>query len=98
MKNRGRIQAQGERLEASEAWAQNAPVVKNEALNLLDKVKNKIPRRAAAIRNRAFIKAARFINNGPYQVVDRIICKTFKVPDTEQERVDVEIQKGRAFE
>jgi len=44
-----------------------------------------------------FNKAARFIENGPYQAVDKKISKTFKVPDTDQERVDLEIQKGIAF-
>ena len=97
MKNRGRIQAQGEKLEASEAWSQEEPLTKNEGLVKLDSLKNKIPKKEAKIREKAFKKAKRFIENGPYQVVDRKISKTYMVPNTEHERVDIEIQKGTAF-
>lgn len=40
MKHRGRIQAQGEKLEASEAWSQNEPPTKIEGLLMLDKIKS----------------------------------------------------------
>ncbi len=33
MKHRGRIQAQGENLEASEAWSQNKPPTKNDGFS-----------------------------------------------------------------
>jgi len=49
------------------------------------------------IREGAFKKATKFIENGPYQTVTKTIIKSFKVPDTEHERVDIEIQKGTAF-
>lgn len=97
MKHRGRIQAQGENIEASEAWSQDESLTKDEGLEMLDTLKNKIPKKEAKIREKAFKKAKRFIENGPYQVVDRIISKTYMVPDTELERVDIEIQKGTAF-
>ena len=97
MNNRGRIQAQGENLEASEAWSQNEPLTKDEGLKKLDNLKNKITKKEAKIRQKAFKKASRFIENGPQQVVDRIISKTFMVSNTEHERVDIEIQKGTAF-
>ena len=97
MENRGRIQAQGDKLEESESWAQKKPLTKKEGLELLEKLKEKIPKKETKIRERAFKKAKRFIENGPYQVVDKIISKTYMVPDTEHERVDIEIQKGTAF-
>ena len=97
MKHRGRIQAQGDNLEASEAWSQNEPLTKTDGIEMLDKLKNKIPKNEAKIRERAFKKALSFIQNGPYQVVDRIISKTYPVIDTEHERVDIEIKKGTAF-
>ncbi len=64
---------------------------------MIDNLKTKISRNDAKIREKAFKKAIRFIENGPYRVVDKIISKTFMVPDTEHERVDIEILKGKAF-
>lgn len=83
MKHRGRIQAQGDKLEESESWAQNEPLTKKEGLSLLEKLKNKIPKKEAEIRKKPFKKAERFINNGPYQVVGNKISRTYLVPDTE---------------
>ena len=97
MEHRGRIQAQGEHLESSESWSQNTPITKQEGLNLLGNLKSKIPKKEAQIRETAFKKAEKFIENGPYQTVDKMISKSFKVPDTEHERLDIEIQKGIAF-
>ncbi len=97
MEHRGRMQAQGEQLEASESWAENHPITKPEGLSLLENLKNKIPKIEAKLREGVFKKAAKFIESGPYQTVTRSIIKSFKVPDTEHERVDVEIQKGTAF-
>ena len=97
MKHRGRLQAQGDKLEASEAWSQNEPVTKKNGIEMLDKLKNKIPKKEAKFRERAFKKAMRFIQNGPYQVVAKIISKTYMIADTEHKRVDIEIKKGTAF-
>ena len=97
MEHRGRIEAQGEKLEASEAWSLIEPITKHAGLNLLEKLKNKVPKNELKIRKEEFRKAAKFIENGPYQTLTKKIIKSFKVPDTEQERVDIEIQKGTAF-
>lgn len=97
MKHRGRIQAQGDKLETSESWAQDEAPTKKEGLSMLEKLKNKIPKKEAQIREKAFKKAARFIENGSYQVIDKKISKTYMVSDTEHERVDIEIRKGVAF-
>jgi len=61
MEHRGRIQAQGEKLEASESWALNEPLTKCEGLNLLENLKNKIPKNEEKIREIAFKKATKFI-------------------------------------
>ena len=97
MKHRGRIQAQGENLEASEAWAQNEPLTKHEGLKLLANLKNKIPKKEAEIRENAFIKASEFIQQGPHEVIIGSIFRSYKVKGTKHERVDIEIQSGTAF-
>ena len=97
MKHRGRIQAQGRNLEASESWSQNNPITKTEGMTMLEKLKNKIPNIEAKIRERVFLKAQKFINQGPHEVVNSPIKRSFKVSGTKSERVDIEIQKGEAF-
>ncbi len=97
MEHRGRIQAQGENLEASEAWSQNKPPTKNDGLTMLDRLKNKIPKFEVNKRKKAFLKASRFIEQGPHEVVNSPVKRSFKVKGTKRERVDIEIQKGEAF-
>ena len=97
MKHRGRIQAQGKNLEASEAWSQNKPPTKKDGFNMLDKLKNKIPRMETKKREKAFNKATKFIQQGPHEVVNSPIIRSFKVKGTKKERVDIEIQNGEAF-
>jgi len=97
MKHRGRIQAQGVNLEASEAWTQNEPLTKNDGLKLLENLKSKIPRNEAEIRENAFSKASEFIQQGPHEVLTGPIFRSYKVKGTKHERVDIEIQSGIAF-
>ncbi|MEA3445548.1 MAG: hypothetical protein U9R19_12580 [Bacteroidota bacterium] len=97
MEHRGRIQVQGKKLEVSKSWSQNEPLTKKDGLEMLDVLKKKIPNKEATIRERVFKKAFRFIKNGPYQVVDKIISKTYLVADSDHERIDIEIIKGIAF-
>ncbi len=97
MKHRGRIQAQGENLEASEAWSQDEPPKKKEGLTMLEILRNKIPKFEAKKRYKAFEKASKFIEQGPYEIVNSPIVRSFKVKGTMYERVDIEIQKGKAF-
>ncbi len=97
MNNRGRMQAQGENLEASEAWSKDEPLTKYEGLKMLDNLKNKIPKKEAQIRDKAFKKATQFVEQGPHEVVVAPIARSFKVKGTKKERVDIEIQKGVAF-
>ena len=97
MKHRGRIQAQGENLEASEAWSQNEPPTKTDGLTLLDRLRNKIPKFETNKREKAFLKASKFIDQGPHEVINSPVKRSFKVKGTKKERVDIEIQKGKAF-
>ncbi len=97
MKNRGRIQAQGENVEASESWGQDEPITKKKGLELLEKLRNKIPKKEAKIRKKAFDKVIRFIEQGPHRVITAPITRSFVVKGTKKDRVDIEIQKGEAF-
>jgi len=97
MKHRGRMQAQGENLETSEAWSQEEPIAKKDGLALLEKLKEKIPKKEALIREKSFEKAAQFIKHGPHYAITAPIMRSFKVKGTKKERVDIEIQKGEAF-
>ena len=38
-----------------------------------------------------------FIEQGPHEVVEAPISRSFRVKGTKKERVDIEIQKGEAF-
>jgi len=97
LKHRGRIQAQGENIEASESWSQNKPPTKNDGLSMLEKLKNKIPKREAKKRESAFKKAGKFIKQGPHEVIVVPISRIFLVKDAYKDRVDIEIHKGEAF-
>lgn len=96
--NRGRIQAQGEKLEQSEPWAQNSPPTKKEGLQMTDNLKNKIPNEAAKIRSKEFVKLKKFIRQAAKNGgITEGCIKTFLVKGTEKERVDLEVIKGFAF-
>ncbi len=97
MLHRGRFQAQGEKLEASVSWAKENPPSKNEGLSMLEELQYKIQDKEAEIRKSCFEKAKKFVLNGPYEVIDKPIKKTFKAPNTIKERLDIEILKGKAF-
>ena len=97
MQHRGRIQAQGENIEAFEAWSQNEPPTKSWGLKLLEDLRNKIPKKEAQVRKKAFDKASQFIQQGPHEAVNAPIMRSFVVKGTQKERVDIEIQKGEAF-
>ena len=97
MKHRGRIQAQGENLEASESWSQNKAPTKEDGLNMLEKLRNKIPKKEAKKRESAFKKAEKFIKRASeIGGIDAPSETTFAKMDSE-ERIDIEIKKGKAF-
>jgi hypothetical protein len=96
--HRGRIQAQGNGLEESIAWAADSPPTMNDGLKMLEELKNKIPEKEAKIRENEFEKAKHYIEeagkNGGVQALENI---SFKNRRTKDSRVDIEIQKGNAF-
>ncbi|WP_227430320.1 hypothetical protein [Psychrobacter sp. I-STPA6b] len=96
--HRGRIQAQGQKLEESVPWARETPPTMEEGLAMLEELKAKLPKQELKIREKAFLKAQRFIiqcrvTNG----CDKVSI-TFLVKDTRSERVDIEIRTGKAFQ
>lgn len=98
LQHRGRIQAQGGNLEESEAWSQDEPLSLEDGLNLLETLKNKLPKKELLLRQVAFNKAKEFIeqaaDNGG---VDAQVSKTFRIKGTRDIRVDIEVIKGTAF-
>jgi len=97
-KHRGRIQAQGDGLEESEAWSSENPPTWKEDLNLLEKLKDRLSKRDKALREKPFKKAERFIRNaGANAGVDAPVSKTFSNKEKPSIRVDIEVRKGVAF-
>jgi len=98
MKNRGRIQAQGKNIEESESWAQNEPPTADEGIEMLEKLKEKIPKREAKIREKAFKKAERLIKNAENtNGIDAPANISFRAEGYVKERIDIEVKKGKAF-
>lgn len=97
-KHRGRVQAQGNKLEASEPWSQNKPPTVAEGLNLLQRLKDKIRKPQIRERKEEFEKAEQFIKQaGESGGVNAPVSKTFKKKGTRDVRVDIEVIKGTAF-
>lgn len=99
MNHRGRFQAQGRKLEKSEAWAQLAPLYLQEGKSLLGDLQGKIPAFESRKRAGAFRACGQFMErasqNGGISIVDKPVRKSF--PGNETERVDLEVLKGDAF-
>jgi len=97
-KHRGRIQAQGGGLEASESWAQDEPLTKEDGLSLLHELKAKLPQKEADKRTNAFKRAERFIEEaGTAGGVQSPLKKPFVEKGTNDIRIDIEVLAGRAF-
>jgi hypothetical protein len=96
-RHRGRIQAQGGGLEASENWAQNEPLTGEEGLSLLQKLKDKISGTEAAERAEQFKKAEDMIRRMKDSGgIDAHFSQSFRKKGTDL-RVDIEVLGGRAF-
>lgn len=95
--HRGRFQVQGDGIEESEAWSQDEPLTKRDALNLLDKLKGKLKPADIEKRKRSFKKAEGLIK-GAEDGIDAVRKRSF-YDDTERRdiRVDVEVLGGKAF-
>ena len=66
-----------------------------------DILKNRHTKREQKIRADAFVKAKKFIDvsaiAGGIEVIDKPISKTFMVKGSKDQRVDIEVKKGKAF-
>ncbi len=98
MEHRGRIQAQGKNIEESESWSQDEPPTIQDGLEMIERLRNKIPKKDAQIRETAFEKLARLIKNAiNTNGIDAPVKLTFKAEGYVRERVDLEVIKGKAF-
>ncbi|WP_423394457.1 RHS repeat-associated core domain-containing protein [Burkholderia sp. LMG 21824] len=96
--HRGRIQAQGDNLEKSFSWAQDTPITANAALEGLNDLEASLSKSDRKIRENEFRRARKFIKNAERAGgVDAPVSKTFQVKDTKHERVDIEVNAGKAF-
>jgi hypothetical protein len=97
-KHRGRIQAQGGGFEDSESWSQEKPPTVSEGLGFLKRLIAKIPKPEFLKRKQSFEKAASFIEQaGENGGVDAQVSKTFRMKNSKDVRVDIEVIKGTAF-
>jgi RHS repeat-associated protein len=96
--HRGRVQAQGVKLEESVSWNQDTPLTAVDAKQKLEELKGKLSKKDLKIREGAFEQAERWIDRackcGGLQQEER---RTFQVKGTAHERVDIEIRSGKAF-
>ncbi|MFJ5562469.1 DUF6531 domain-containing protein [Lysinibacillus xylanilyticus] len=96
--NRGRIQAQGMKLEESISWSQEHPPTVSEALDMVDELEGKLSNKDKKLRKNELDRARKFIKDaGKSGGVDASVSKTFLVKGTKHERVDIEVIKGKAF-
>ncbi len=97
-KHRGRIQAQGSKLEESVAWNRDTPSTVSEGLAMVDELEVKLSETDRKLRKTEFEKARKFINNaGNVNGVDAPVSNTYQVKNTKHERVDVEVKTGKTF-
>lgn len=96
--HRGRFQAQGGEIEESERWAQSKPLSLASALMLLAKLITKLTLRDYERRHEQFDKAKKFIKSAAENGgVCAKTSKSFRVKDSMDERVDIEVWAGKAF-
>lgn len=99
LEHRGRFQAQGGGIEESECWAQDKPLSLASALKLLAKLIAKLATKDYERRRDQFDKAEQYIKNaaenGGRYATGR--DPSFRVKGSKDERVDIEINAGKAF-
>lgn len=97
-KHRGRIQAQGGGLEASESWSQDEPLKISKARLLFRRLTAKLSPKDRAKRKKAFEKAEQFVEQASQAGdVHAKLSHSFKVQGSKDERVDIEVISGKAF-
>lgn len=95
--NRGRIQAQGQECQESEAWSQSPPPTKTKGKSMSKSLQRKLSKRELKERRSCFEKLDRFIKHAPHDGYDTCHKSFTPFPPKEDTRVDVEIIKGKAF-
>jgi len=96
--HRGRIQAQGGGVEKSESWAQDEPLSLENGLGLIDNLKQQLNKKELATREEAFEKLTKLVNKNSKNGIDtQVVVSFYGDEDTTDERVDLEIRKGKAF-
>jgi len=100
--NRGRFQAQGEKLEKSVPWSKSLPFYDIDGHACMDDLVTMLNKKQNAIRAKAFDDARSYIDrcssNGGVRSSDVKKSKSFRVKSTMHERVDIEVNSGTAFE
>ena len=95
--HRGRLQAQGRGTEESEPWAQDEPPSKDEVLDCLDQLWDKLSPAEQKDREPCYKDAGRFIRQAPATGVDAPYSKSFRNRRLRGGvRIDFEIQTGKA--
>jgi hypothetical protein len=95
--HRGRIQAQGGGLEASENWAQDEPLTADEGRSLLQRLKAKLSRKERKQRKHHLKKLEDLIDRAEDTGgLHAHFSKSFQ-DDESDVRVDIEVLGGTAF-
>jgi len=94
--HRGRIQAQGGGLEASERWRQSEPLSKEKALALLTRLRSRLSPSEQTAREWLF-EAAKCLIETAEGSIDAPVRKSFNDPYDSKLRLDVEVWSGAAL-
>lgn len=96
---RGRWQAQGANIQASERWAQDDPLSAVDGRRLLTTLKLGLAPAEQARRAVAFVRANRYVDiMEAAGGVAAPVIKSFPVAnDADERRVDLEVKAGMAF-
>jgi hypothetical protein len=94
--HRGRIQAQGKKLEESERWAQFSPLSLKKGIGFSIILEERLSTRAKLLRKEAFEKCREFMIRSSENGGCPVTTKTF-LAEAPHERVDIEVRLGIAF-
>lgn len=98
--HRGRIQAQGDRLQKSVTWGQDTPLTLAEGLALLDKLYAQLSPAERESRRGAFSQVEQWMIRA-YEAkgLDAVVSDSFPKPNKSKTgiRIDIEILSGSAF-
>jgi hypothetical protein len=98
MDHRGRLQAQGGGIEESEAWSEEDALTEIRGHELLTRLKYRLAKDEYLLRQEAFQKAHRFIDNAAKNGGVGPMKQSWPQPPRRDcRRVDIEVQSGRAF-